>query len=138
MYCEPAPGRCEEGKCANEWYWDVPKSWVLESAKAFCEQVAKDLDGKDNSVGENINYFYHDKMVTAAQSTEGVFRIGLEDAKECKSNNIDRYPSTPVAGFDCLAVTYGAWHQCDNKGQGGAVEAGCMWYSIRPAKLGIF
>ena len=139
MYCEPTPSKCaqESGReCQNEWYWDVHKSWVNESAKAFCEQVAKDLNGIDNSVGKHFHYFQHDKIVTNTDSTYATFWIGIEDAKVCKSNNIDRYPYTPVDGHDCLGVIYGAWRQCDNKGQGGAVEAGCIRFSIKPAKPG--
>ena len=98
--------------------------------------MAKDLNGIDNSVGKHFHYFDRDEIVTKADSTYATFRIGLEDTKECESHNIDRYPYTPVTGYDCFAITYGAWHQCDNKGQGGAVEAGCVRFSIRPAKPG--
>ena len=96
--------------------------------------MAKALNGQDYLVGEHFYYFKGDEIKTKLKSTNGVFLIGLEDTEECKSNNIDRYPYTPVAGYDCFAVTYGAWHQCDNKGQGGAVEAGCVRFSFRPVK----
>ena len=137
MYCEATPSECAQEKgesCRDEWYWDVHKKSVLTSAKAFCEQVAKGLNGQDYSVGEHFHCFKGDEIVTNAHSTDGIFLIGLEDTKACESNNIDRYPYTPVTGYDCFAVTYGAWHQCDNKGQGGAVEAGCVRFSIRPVK----
>lgn len=125
MYCEPTPGVCaqeSQAECQDEWYRDVHKKHVLESAKAFCEQVAKDLNGQDLTVGKHSHYFKGDEIVEKADSNYATFLIGLEDAKECKINNIDRYPYTPVTGHGCFGITYGAWRQCDNKGHGGAVD----------------
>ncbi|KAL8796898.1 MAG: hypothetical protein Q9195_000981 [Heterodermia aff. obscurata] len=141
MYCEAVPSKCAEARgddCMEEWFWDVHKPWVLESAKAFCEEVAKPLNGIEDMVGGHFHYFYKDEIVTKAYELEASnvrkFEIGIKDTAECKSNNKQRYPYTPVEGHDCYAIVYGAWHQCDNRGQGGAVEAGCIRFSIKPLR----
>ena len=137
MTCEPTPSDCAQTngeECRREWYWDVHKSHVFISAKAFCEEVATTLDGLQAPVGKHYNIVDGGAIADSYKSAYGVFGIGVEDSKECDTNEGFRYPSHPVSGYDCVSIVYGAWHQCDNKGQGGSVVARCLKYSIRPAK----
>ncbi|KAG7008818.1 hypothetical protein G7Y79_00004g014020 [Physcia stellaris] len=103
MTCEPTPSDCAQTngeECRREWYWDVHKSHVFISAKAFCEEVATTLDGLQAPVGKHYNIVDGGAIADSYKSAYGVFGIGVEDSKECDTNEGFRYPSHPVSGYD--------------------------------------
>ena len=140
MQCAATPSQCAQktqDTCKNEWYWETTKDQVLTSEHAFCNELnlnAYNVEPGFKPVSQLVD---GDKLVKEYTNANGVWKVGIEDVKDCKTGHGDgvvRHMHRPVAEYFCEDVLYGAWRQCDNKGRGGSVEVGCLKYTFTPMK----
>ena len=137
MVCQPTPSECAqkgEGGCESEYRFDTSKEQALLAAKTFCENIALDHDGEAAPIGELFSWVKGTELVDNYAVANEVWAIGIEDDKGCTTGAPERYPYRPTIDFDFFSILYGSWRQCNNMGRGGIVEAGCLRYTMVPAK----
>ena len=61
------------------------------------------------------------------------WQVNVTDTETCNLGLVEeRYMERPTGQYDCKALMFATWRQCNNKGRGGSVEAGCMKFSMHP------
>lgn len=114
---------------------------VSVAAKGFCSEFAssKDQDPAKMPIS---------KTISAEESSSGLFRTsGAAEWEDKGYSREDVYDITislvegcvtegdlnvakPVKDGECWEILKSAWKQCNNKGRGGSLLAGCLTYSI--------
>ena len=159
-YFVDPPGilRCEPAPAASEKYQDAHYRRVRESSGFFCEKFASSTEQdytmtpivKSVNVtergGGNILGIPFPSLVDDVEEWGGgeywkhsdVFDFRLEIVRDCKPFDWDpvHYSKTlnlakPVRHNRCKHILKSAWKQCNNRGRGGSLQAGCLRYSIR-------
>lgn len=137
LYCEPSP---------TAKYRDAHKSEVEEASTWFCEDFA--LKHPDQSWEEYLailpitktlwaqpvlfNFIDRRNWTEHDGPKNNVFSFRIDWIDGCKPDprtGLD--PLKPLNDFECQDVLFNSWQQCNNKGRGGAMTAGCFKYHIQ-------
>lgn len=61
------------------------------------------------------------------------WQVNVTDTEKCNLGLVkERYMQRPTNQYDCKALLFATYRQCNNKGRGGSVKAGCIKFSMHP------
>lgn len=125
-------------------FLDSHKENALWAAAHFCETEGKKHDGAKAPIGLVSHTYDTRHALGQGDGLAGFFgspkpammdhwQVNVTDAKTCNLGLVEeRYMERPTGQYDCKALLFATWRQCDNDGRGGSVEAGCMKFSMHP------
>ena len=111
------------------------------AAEKFCKDYAssEDQDSADLPIektlfvwGHYIGRIFIDSVVEWTRgndSEDDVYDFKIELVEDCATDGKLNL-AKPVGDHECKDVLQSAWSNCDNKGRGGSLVAGCLTYSI--------
>ena len=125
-------------------FLDSHKENALWAADHFCETQAKKYDGAKAPIGLVSHTYDTRHALGQGNDLTAIFgspkpdmmdhwQVNVTDTETCNLGLVEeRYMERPTGQYDCKALLFATWRQCDNKGRGGSVEAGCMRFSMHP------
>lgn len=134
LQCEPVP----------EKYFDSHQKYLEMAAEYFCLEHAhfQDRDpeympiaktilatGIHIGFGEVIDNVREFKKIHKVRPDD-VYDISIELVKDCRRDDPTLNLLKPLPGYHCVDILISAWKQCNNKGRGGSMVAGCLIYRI--------
>lgn len=134
LNCEPTPSKNPK---------DSHKEKMSMAAESFCNRYAKDEDQDPASLpitktlfvwGHSTDDLFGDWIDEVVDwkggndSEDDVYDFKIELVDDCATDKVNL--GKPVANNDCASILKSAWQQCNNKGRGGSLVAGCLTYSI--------
>ena len=105
--------------------YGVSRGDVMDAAYLHCVEV-----------NPNDSFDFNDDNGRDETRTEMAWSNAAIEIATMRVEHCDEYPEdTPQIReeYSCYDITYGAWEKCyGNGGRGGAIDVGCMRYSVRP------
>lgn len=153
----PGNLRCEPAPTASEKYQDAHYRRVKASSGFFCKNLVSSIlqdytmtpivksVSATESGGGNFLFIPLPSLIDDVEEWQGgeyrkgsdVFDFRLEVVPDCRPftwdpvhNSTKLNLAKPVRHNSCKHILSSAWKQCNNRGRGGSLQAGCLRYSI--------
>ena len=137
LECEPSPE-------PNAKFYDSHEKKVKVAAWNFCFYNARGINGQQIAiklsalpitrtvVPKRFLYAHNEEWAEGRKGETDVYDLRVDWIEGCQPDSrTGLNPMQPLFDADCEKVIHEAWKQCNNKGRGGSLVAGCMRYSIK-------